>query len=83
MDTGMFYYTRGNIQEYKNIIVKESRCFLNLVKILRLLWDDNKKGFILRYADRNMLERYIRLRLIEIRMELPFGTEILNLSNFF
>lgn len=83
MNIGMFYYTGRNIQEYENIIISESQCFLNLIKVLRILWHENKKEFILKDADRKMLERYIRLRLIECRMELPFGAEIINLSYFF
>ena len=81
MNNGMFYYTEKNIQDYKNIIINESQCFLNLLKITRLL--NKQNGLIMKHADRNMLERYIRFRLIEVRIELPFGTECLNLSNLY
>ncbi len=37
IEVGMFYYTKRNIQDYENIIKKEINCFLNLLKILRLL----------------------------------------------
>lgn len=83
MTVGMFYYTKRSIQDYKNIIICESECFMNLIIILRLFHDEDRKGFILKNVDRNILERYIRIRLIECGLKSSFGTEILNLSNFY
>ena len=67
---GMFYYSEGEICNYRNIIDKEVECFLNLVKILRLILKTSKRKYILRNVDKTQLEKYIRFRLAFCRMEM-------------
>lgn len=82
IENGMFYYTGENIQKYKNIIDKEILCFLNLVKILRKIFVLNisKREYMLENADKEQLEKYIRFRLVECRIEERNGAEIFNLD---
>lgn len=79
METGMFYYTDKNIHNYKNIISKEVRVFINLIQILRLLSSTNRKKYIMEKTDRELLERYIRY--CEIESNIKPGKKILNLNN--
>lgn len=80
MDCGMFYYTGENVQNYRNIIEKEIYCFVNLLKILRLLKDMSKQEYLMMSIDKVKLEKYIRLRLIQIEETSFYGTENINLS---
>ncbi|WP_375146920.1 pentapeptide repeat-containing protein [Bacteroides acidifaciens] len=82
ISNGMFYYTGGNIQQYKNIMDKEILCFLNLVKILRKVFvlKINKGEYMFENVDKKQLEKYIRFRLVECRMEERHGAEIFNLD---
>jgi len=80
MNNGMFYYTGGNIQQYKNILDKEILCFLNLVKILRLILKTSKRKYMLENVDKKQLEKYIRFILAKCRMEERYGAEIFDLS---
>lgn len=82
IENGMFYYTKENICEYKNIIDKEIFCFMNLVKILRSLWKISEKKYMLEDVDKKQLEMYIRYRLSKCRMEERNGTEIFSLEGF-
>lgn len=77
---GMFYYSGKNIQYLKNIIDKEIRCFLNLVKILRLIFKISTKEYMLEKVDRVQLEKYIRYGLVLCRRENEFLVENLNLK---
>ena len=43
---GMFYCAEGEICNYRNIMDKEVQCFLNLIKILRLIFKTSKKQYI-------------------------------------
>ncbi len=58
---GMFYYTRGNISDYKNIIKKELTCFENLITIINLFLDICNRKFILQNVNMEMFSRYIFL----------------------
>lgn len=80
ISNGMFYYTKGYIKDYKNIIDKEIKCFLNLMKILRLLYGTSRKKYILENVNKFQLEKYIRFRLAKCRMEARGGVEIFNLG---
>ncbi len=61
MEAGMFYYTKRNIQEYKNITKKEGRCFLNLLEILRMLLPITDRKYIMESIDRRKISDYIGL----------------------
>ena len=80
ISNGMFYYTKENIHDYKNIIDKEINCFLNLMKIIRSLFGTGRKKYVLENVNKFQLEKYIRFRLAECRMEERGGTEIFNLG---
>lgn len=67
MQKGMFYYLKTALS-YENILAKETRCFNNLIEILRLLINTSKKDYILEEADQILLMRYIRHSLIECRI---------------
>ena len=56
---GMFYYTKRNIQELRNVIEKEGRCFLNLLVILRSLLPVSNREYILEYVDAYKIANYI------------------------
>lgn len=62
IENGMFYYTKRNIQDFKNIIKKEGRCFLNLLAILRCLLPVGNREYILENVDNNRFIDYIGLR---------------------
>lgn len=70
MNCGMFYYTGDNIQNYKDIIVKEAQCFINLMEILRLLIVTSKQEYIMENTNIHQLEKYIRLSLMLPQEEL-------------
>lgn len=80
ISNGMFYYTGKNLKYFKNILDKEILCFLNLVKILELILEICKKEYMLENVDKVQLEKYIRFRLAQCRMEERQGVEIFNLS---
>lgn len=65
MIVGMFYYTANNIQNYKDIIAKETRCFINLMEILRQLVDISGRKYIVQDMDRQKLAKYIKYCSIE------------------
>lgn len=70
MAVGMFYYTKENIQNYKNIIHKEITCFINLIEILRLLRNIGKKKYIMESVNKKQLEQYIKYCSIEDKIAL-------------
>ena len=80
MTCGMFYFTGNSIQAYENILLKETNCFVNFLKILRLLLNVSNQTYILENTNSNQVEKYIRLRLIDCKRQLSFGVEKLNLS---
>lgn len=80
ISNGMFYYTGKNIKYFKNILDKEVLCFVNLVKILELILETGKKEYMLENVDKVQLEKYIRFRLAQCRMEARQGVEIFDLS---
>ncbi len=61
LDSGMFYYTNANINEYENILEKEAICFENLIKILQIFLFMSSKKYYLQNANNKMLRRYIFL----------------------
>lgn len=77
---GMFYYTGGNVRDYKNIIVKETQCFLNLLEILRLLIDVSEREYIMEDYEDRLYEKYIKHCLIELEEISKKGKIYLNLS---
>lgn len=76
MISGMFYYTKRNIQDYKSVIYKEVQCFVNILIILRLLRKIGKSNFIIQDADKAVVEIYIKLILVQ-----PTKYKYINLSN--
>ncbi len=77
IESGMFFYTKRNIQNYGNIISKECQCFVNLMRILRLLFDTGKMKYIMGNVNNKKLEKYVRLYIIEtewIRKNIPLIT---------
>ena len=60
LDMGMLYFTEKNIKEYKNVIEKEMKCFLNLLHILRLFLDFSDRIYILEEAKQRQIRLYIR-----------------------
>lgn len=62
LDNGLFYYTKRNIQDYKNIIKMEGRCFLNLLVILRSLLPLTNRDYILQDVENDKITDYIGLR---------------------
>lgn len=73
MNIGMFYYTKRSLQDYRNIINKEIICFMNLIKILRLLMHIDKKIYIMESVDKKQLERYIKYCSIENKITLALS----------
>lgn len=65
MDTGMFYYTKRNIQDYRNIINREINCFMNLIDLLRLISHICKEKYIMERINKVQLQRYIKYLSIE------------------
>lgn len=59
---GMFYYTKRNIQELRNVIEKEGRCFLNLLVILRRLLPVSNRDYLLESVDTYKIAGYIGLK---------------------
>lgn len=59
MDVGMFYYSEP-IQHCSNSIYMEVKCFINLVKILRLVLKIEQKKYIMYNVKRECLEHYIK-----------------------
>lgn len=60
LDVGMLYYTEENIKEYKNVIEKELKCFLNFLDILRMFVVFSDQKYILQYVDQKQLIFYLR-----------------------
>lgn len=83
MDDGMFFYTGDYISNYKNIISKEIRCFLNLINVLRVLMKDFQKEYILE-DESNKVQRYIKYSCAtyEFREELNLSTLFLKEASF-
>lgn len=59
MDVGMFYYSKP-IKHYRDSIFMEVKCFINLVKILRLVLKIAQKKYIMYNVKRESLENYIK-----------------------
>ena len=72
MVSGMFYYTKRNIQDYKNIIYKEAQCFINYIIILRLLLETSKNSYVMQDVDKDQKEMYIKLILAQSRIRLKY-----------
>lgn len=60
MTYGMFYFTGNNIRVYENIIERESICFVNLLKILRLLLRTSKRNYIMKDIEVQLIGKYIK-----------------------
>ena len=59
MDVGMFYYSKP-IQHYRDSMFMEAKCFINLVKMLRLVLRIEQKKYIMYNVKRESLENYIK-----------------------
>lgn len=60
LEVGMLYYTGENIKNYKNVIEKEMKCFLNLLDILRLFVGFSDRKYILQDVDQEQVLFYLR-----------------------
>lgn len=78
---GMFCYSQRNDLEYANIINKEMVCFLNLVRLLRLLLYLGDKKHIAESINKKEIERYIKHLSIEYEMTDAIKPEFLDLSH--
>ncbi len=67
MKMGMFYFTKKTAN-YINIFAKETQCFNNIIEILRLIFNANRKCYMLENADQVLLMRYIKHSLVECRI---------------
>lgn len=72
MVSGMFYFTKRNIQDYKDIIYKEAQCFVNFMIILRLLLKTGKNSHVMQDIDKAQKEIYIKLILAQNRNSLKY-----------
>lgn len=59
MDVGMFYYSKP-IQHYRDSMFMEVKCFINLVKMLRIVLRIEQKKYIMYNVKREPLENYIK-----------------------
>jgi uncharacterized protein YjbI with pentapeptide repeats len=64
--SGMFYFTKRNMQNFENIISKECQCFVNLLEIIRRLKDLDNVTYLWSYVDQKYLEKYIRHSALEV-----------------
>ncbi len=60
LEAGMMYYTEKNIKEYRVIIEKELKCFLNLLEVLRLFLSFSNRKYILQDVNKKQAVLYIR-----------------------
>lgn len=60
LDAGMLYYTGKTIKEYRNVIEKEIKCFVNLLEILRVFLDFSDHKYILGDVSREKTELYVK-----------------------
>ena len=60
LDAGMLYYSEKNIKEYRNIIEKEMKCFLNLIEVLRVFVDFSNQEYFLQIVNKEQLSLYIK-----------------------
>ena len=60
LNAGMLYYTGNNIKEYRNVIGKEMKCFLNLLNVLRLFVVFSDRKYILMDVDPEQKVFYAR-----------------------
>ncbi len=60
LGAGMLYYTGKSIKEYRNVIEKEMKCFLNFMDVLRLFLDFTERKYILQDIDKEKAMLYIR-----------------------
>ena len=70
MYRGMFYYNKNIVLEgndYRNIISKENRCFLNLIEIMRIV-NTKRKGYVMHVEDKTQLEKYIKSCSLELEV---------------
>lgn len=75
IDAGMFYYTKRNIREYKNILIKERNCFFNMIEILRLLFSVSDSKYI-RLNNITKISNYIALSELPVNLNHLYLEEI-------
>lgn len=78
LKSGMFFYNDRNINEYKNILDMEINCFLNIVKVLKILFDMEKR-YVISSINADSLTKYIRYYFTKCEVE----HIKINLSNTF
>lgn len=60
MEYGMFFFTNKCINKYKNIMLQEANCFLNMLVILRIFSHIRDNKYILENTKSQMIERYVK-----------------------
>ena len=78
VNNGMFY--SSEYRNCNNIIYKETKCFINLVEILRQLHDKDNSNYILMNVNKGQIEKYIKYCCITFEKK---GENDLNLSKMF
>ena len=66
LSKGMFYYTKKTVGYYNNIINQEIICFLNMLKIVRLIFEISNTQYMLDNVDKNLISKYIKYYGIEV-----------------
>lgn len=83
MNKGMFFYCTDNMinnQNYIDFLDRESKCFMNLMDILRLIVNIDGRTFIMKDVGRKNLEKYIKYCCLTLEVN-NSGSMILNLSD--
>lgn len=67
INVGMFYYKNKSAKyyNYKNIINKEIKCFVNILKIIQSLFEKSNREYMLLNVNRTNLEKYLKYTSIE------------------
>ena len=79
----MFFYCTDNMinnQNYIDFLDRESKCFMNLMDILRLIVNIDGRTFIMKDVGRKNLEKYIKYCCLTLEVN-NSGSMILNLSD--
>ena len=81
LNNGMFYSCEK--MNYENIMIKETQCFINLVNILRELFNISNREYIMMDTNRKQLEKYIKYCSISYETNKEIRRDYFNLSKIF
>ncbi len=79
MSSGMLYYSKKNILDFKDIMSIENTCFVNLMRILRKLQSINHNIYIMEDIDFSRMTKYVKNYLLECEI----NSQIVDLSKMF